>query len=48
LAETDRLQQAVGGWDEARNAAGSRIDWRFTTADARIEPWHPYLVTTPA
>jgi len=40
LADPDRLRQAVGGWEDARNTAGSRIDWRFTTADARIKLKH--------
>jgi DDE superfamily endonuclease len=31
------LEAAVAAWTERRNAAGGSIDWRFTTADARIK-----------
>ncbi len=34
--EATRVSE-VAEWETARNAAGSRIDWRFTTADARIK-----------
>jgi hypothetical protein len=27
----------VAAWESRRNAYGTRIDWRFTTADARIK-----------
>jgi DDE superfamily endonuclease len=36
LADRSALEREVGAWAAARNAAGSAIDWRFTTADARI------------
>jgi len=32
----------VAAWEAARNAADSAIDWRFTTADARIKLKHLY------
>jgi hypothetical protein len=31
------LQAEVAAWAARRNAAGGRVDWRFTTADARIK-----------
>lgn len=31
------LQAEVASWQERRNAAGGRVDWRFTTEDARIK-----------
>jgi transposase len=31
------LATEVAAWQERRNAAGGRVDWRFTTADARIK-----------
>ena len=31
------MEQETGDWEEHRNRACSRIDWRFTTADARIK-----------
>jgi hypothetical protein len=30
------LQTEVAAWQEPRNTAGDPVDWRFTTADARI------------
>jgi len=34
----------VAAWQADRNAAESTIDWRFTTADARIKLKHLYPV----
>jgi len=31
------LQQAVAAWAADRNAAQATVNWRFTTADARIK-----------
>ena len=31
------VTEQVAAWEKRRNAAQSRIDWRFTTADARIK-----------
>jgi hypothetical protein len=31
------LQREVAAWAERRNTAGGRVDWQFTTADARIK-----------
>jgi hypothetical protein len=45
MADTDCLRREVGGWEARRNMAGSRIDWRFTTADARIKLKHLYPIT---
>lgn len=36
------LIQAVAAWQEARNAREGKVDWRFTTADARIKLKHLY------
>ena len=33
----DVLQREVAAWSVARNRTGADIDWRFTTADARIK-----------
>ena len=46
LPDLRDLQREVAAWEAARNAAGQAIDWRFTTADARIKlkrlyPTHP-------
>ena len=32
-----RLAQATAAWARTRNVAATRIDWRFTTANARIK-----------
>ncbi len=37
LADRITMEQEVTAWATARNAAGAAIDWRFTTADARIK-----------
>ena len=36
------LEHEVAAWTAARTAATSTIDWRFTTADARIKLKHLY------
>src|SRR5947199_9834567 len=40
--DQDALASAVAAWEATRNTAGSKIDWRFTTADARIKLKHLY------
>ena len=37
LGDRAMMEQAAAAWETARNAAGRRIDWRFTTDDARIK-----------
>ena len=37
LDDRDLMSREVAAWQAARNAAGARIDWQFTTADARIK-----------
>jgi transposase len=36
------LEQEVDSWQQERNQAKARIEWRFTTADARIKLKHLY------
>ena len=31
------LARAVAAWEQSRHGAATRLDWRFTTADARIK-----------
>jgi len=31
------MDAEIAAWEQSRNASESRIDWRFTTADARIK-----------
>ncbi len=44
LPDQATLTAEVAAWEAARNAADSAIDWRFTTADARIKLKHLYPV----
>ena len=43
----EHLASEVSTWEHARNRATVRIDWRFTTADARIKLKHLYPQTLP-
>ena len=36
------LAQEVAAWQARRNTAGGKVDWRFTTEDARIKLKHLY------
>jgi hypothetical protein len=42
LAGERALESAVGAWENERNNATVRVDWRFSTADARIKLKHLY------
>lgn len=42
FADLDRFGAEVGAWAAERNAAGSRIEWRFGTAEAREKLSHLY------
>lgn len=42
------LAAEVATWVAERNAEGAAVDWRFTTADARIKLKHLYPVPQPA
>ena len=37
LSDIDTLKREVAAWEHKRNQAQVTIDWRFTTADARIK-----------
>ena len=43
----DHLTNEVAAWELARNTAATRINWRFTTADARVKLKHLYPQTLP-
>ena len=43
----EHLAAEVAAWEHARNSAATRIDWRFTTADARVKLKHLYPQTLP-
>lgn len=42
LGSPTQVDHACAVWERARNAAGSRVIWRFTTEDARIKLRHLY------
>ena len=42
MADIDTLRHEVSAWTEARNRTSKPVDWRFTTADARIKLRHLY------
>jgi hypothetical protein len=42
LPDQETLTGEVAAWEEERNATPHTIDWRFTTADARIKLKHLY------
>lgn len=37
IAHSDTLRRRIGHWTRQRNAAGAKVAWQFTTADARIK-----------
>jgi hypothetical protein len=42
LGDRPTLEREVAAWEQRRNADRRTIDWRFTTADARIKLKHLY------
>ncbi len=37
IPDMPALRAATGSWEQTRNAATVRVDWQFTTADARVK-----------
>lgn len=37
IGEKDELRSEVASWERRRNTAKCRVDWQFTTADARVK-----------
>jgi len=37
IPDADTLMQEVSQWELQRNAVGAKVDWHFTTTDARIK-----------
>lgn len=37
IGEEDLLRPEVAAWERRRNTAACRVDWQFTTADARVK-----------
>jgi hypothetical protein len=49
IADAATLAREVAAWAARRNSAQATMDWRFTTADARIKLAHLYpVITLPA
>ncbi len=48
IPDKDALRLETIAWEEERNAMESAIDWRLTTADARIKLKHLYPETVEA
>jgi DDE superfamily endonuclease len=42
IADAECLMREVAAWEDGRNGAAAIINWRFTTADARIKLKHLY------
>ena len=42
IADAAVLRAEVAAWEHTRNAAAGRVNWRFTTPDARIKLKHLY------
>jgi transposase len=42
IPDRESLTEEVGAWEMKRNAAESSIEWRFTSADARVKLKHLY------
>src|SRR4051794_29019254 len=43
----ERLEREIAAWEQARNAAGARVQWMFTTEKARAEMGRAYPDTAP-
>jgi len=42
IPDQQTLRTEVAAWETERNASGATVNWRFTTADARIKLKHLY------
>jgi DDE superfamily endonuclease len=42
LGSIERVRQEVAAWEQQRNAARARVNWRFKITDARIKLSHLY------
>jgi len=42
IPDKDTLTSEIAAWEIDRNGAQTKVDWRFTTADARIKLKHLY------
>ena len=47
IGERDQLEPEIAAWEQARNAAGARVQWLFTTEKARAKMGRAYPVPAP-
>ena len=47
MESQEYLARQVAAWQQARNAVAQRVDWRFTTADARLKLQRLYPTILP-
>lgn len=45
IPHREKLQHEVAAWQQQRNESKAKVDWQFTTADARIKLKRLYPVT---
>ena len=48
IPDQEALKHETNAWETRRNAASSTVEWRFTTADARIKLKKLYPVLNPS
>ena len=48
IPDQEALKRETTAWEARRNAASSRVEWRFSTADARIKLTKLYPVLSPS
>ena len=47
IGERDQLEREIAAWEQARNAAGARVQWLFTTEKVRAKMGRAYPVPAP-
>ena len=47
IPDGERLQRETAAWEAERNRRAAKMQWRFTTADARIRLRHLYPTLLP-
>ena len=47
IGERGQLEREIAAWERARNAAGARVQWMFTTEKARAKMGRAYPVPAP-
>jgi hypothetical protein len=47
IPESELLQTEIEAWMTARNSSGAKVDWQYTTSDARIHLKHLYPKIQP-